>query len=197
MVFYETKIFRYSLIVILCVAGIFRPGRCDAGVSEQAGPVIIASEKRTVENLFVEKKEEVSLTTTLLLDFTLPGGGHFYRGDYLTGSAFLALKITGGLMTWYFVTNWKEAEESYNNSKSAGVSADELENERRRYDKSAQYVTFTVALNILVYGVSALINYNSVTKTNERAFPALNISLSGGNEYSDEYILNFGVRMRI
>jgi hypothetical protein len=202
MFFYETKMFRYFLILTLCAGGIFRSGRCYADVPVKTGfraeeGFSIASENKTVDNLFVEKKEEVSLATTLLLDFTLPGGGHFYRGDFIMGTAFLTLKIAGGFMAYYFVKNWKESEENYNQSKSAGISADELENERRRYDRSAQYVTFTAALNLLVYGVSALINYNSVMKTNERAFPAINISLSGENEHLDEFIFYCEVSTRM
>lgn len=205
MFFCETKIFRYSLIIILCAAVCSFSDRCYGDIplktgsraKENGGSFSASFESNKVENIFIEKKEEVSLAATLFLDFTLPGGGHFYRGDYVMGGAFLALKIGSGFMAWYFIRNWKEAEESYNESKSAGISTEERESEKRRYDRTAQYVTFTAALNILVYGVSALINYNSVMKTNETAYPILNISLSEGNKYTDEFVLNCGVYMRL
>jgi hypothetical protein len=205
MFFNETKKTRFSLILLLFAAGVFIADSCYADITNKSGyrgesnreSLNIAPENRTVENLFVEENEEVSLATTLLLDFAVPGGGHFYRGDYVMGGVFLTLKIAGGFMAYYFVKNWKDAEESYYESKSAGVTSDELAYKRRLYDRSAQYVTFAAAMNLLVYGVSALINYNGVTEINERAFPVLNISLSGGNNHTDEFYINCGVNVRI
>ncbi len=205
MFLFETKLFNYSLILILSVGTVFGPRRChgaDSGrdyfrTEHESRVFSIAGEKSSIENLSVEKKEEVSLATTLLLDFTLPGGGHFYRDDYVMGTSFLVLKITGAYMTYYFVKNWKEAEDSYENSRRAGLSADEMRNERQRYDRSAQYVTFSAAFNFLVFGISALINYNSVSTINERAFPSLNVFLSSARKPYEGFILNCGVRMRL
>ncbi len=205
MFLFETKLLNYSLILILSAGAVFGPRRCHAAGSErehsrinhESGIFSIAGEKSPVENLSVEKKEEVSLATTLLLDFTLPGGGHFYRDDYFMGTSFLVLKIAGVYMTYYFVKNWKEAEDSYEDSRRAGLTADEIENERHRYDRSAQYVTFSAAFNFLVYGISALINYNSVRKINEKAFPSLNVFLSSARKPYEGLILNCGVRLRI
>ena len=65
-------------------------------------------------------KDKVSVTTAMFLDI-LPGGGHFYLGNYGSGTFFGILKTGSAASIWYFYSQWQDSRKKYHS-----VSADQV-----------------------------------------------------------------------
>ncbi|MCP4136041.1 MAG: hypothetical protein GY754_34040 [bacterium] len=137
-----------------------------------AGDTMPVKEK-DIDPLVPRKIGGTSLFTTLALDI-LPGGGHFYRGDYPYGIGFALLKAGGGMAIYFCYNNFSNARDTYNNDRSLG--------NERSYDSAAQGIVFAVIANVIIYTASAIINYNDVTRINERAIPSFQVAYSVSHE---------------
>ena len=135
----------------------------------------------------------VSMTEALLLDTVVPGGGHFYTGNYNTGYVFIALKLFGGYLIYYTYRDWKyrgslyraarEANDNFDPDhelefKDPGGGYSSVEEYRRDYDRAAQRISFSVIANVAVYAVSLMMTYQAVKKINTEALPTFEIHYS-------------------
>ena len=159
----------------------------DAGKKRDAG----------VENIEIHRTAGISMTATLALDVALPGGGHFYRGDYLNGFIFFSLKAAGAYSVYYFTGRKETALSDYRSARRSGGVEGSPEKERLRYDRAAQLVTFSFIGNLMIYFISASINYNRVMKMNENSYPSFDIysSMSGGWRNDSIISVQYNFRM--
>jgi len=158
-----------------------------------AEPALRKSGKHEIEDLNPSAGEEVSLFMALTLDVTVPGGGHFYTGDYYWGITFCALKLLGVYSVYYFYQEWQFRRSLYNSSKRANEEMDpshDLEFEdpegghktveefRREYDAAAQRITFAILATLAVYTTSAILVYFKVKRINEKVIPTFPLQVN-------------------
>lgn len=161
--------------------------------TKAAEPTVRENQKHEIENLTPRAGEEVSLFMALTLDVTVPGGGHFYTGDYYWGITFCALKLLSVYSVYYFYNEWQFRRSLYNASKRADEEMDpshELEFEdpdggyktveefRREYDAAAQRITFAIVATLAVYTTSAILVYFNVKRINEKKVPTFPLQVN-------------------
>ena len=149
-----------------------------------------------VDDLIPSRGSGFSMMNTILLDVALPGGGHYYRGDYYNGILFMTLKLAGIYSIYYFAKEWEEAGDDYDAAKKSNLPTDTLTDYERKYDRSAQYLFFAVFSSVLFYSLSIFINYKSVKKMNSVTYPAFEFSYSKRmNQNNDNiFILKYNYR---
>ena len=147
-----------------------------------------------VEDREAVRAPGISLPAVLTLDVLLPGGGHFYRGDYGSGFIFMSLKMAGVWSLYYFNARREEARADLQAARRSGAGEGRQE---LRYDRTAQLVTFSVIGNLMIYFVSAAVNYSRVMKVNENAFPSFDItgSLDGRHGIDSAVSVKFTLRI--
>ncbi len=149
--------------------------------------------KKEIDNLIPEGKERVSLVSAITLDIVIPGGGHFYTGNYYQGLTFMALKLLGAYSIYYFYQDWRYSRSLYYASRRANESIDPyhelefqdpdggyktVEEYRREYDKAVQRITFAVIATAAIYITSVIFVYFDVKEINERAVPTFDLQYS-------------------
>ncbi|MCX7678153.1 MAG: hypothetical protein N2316_02945 [Spirochaetes bacterium] len=147
-------------------------------------------EESTTYDVMPTKLESLSLSTALVLDVVIPGGGHFYMGNVYTGYAFASLKLLFLYFIYYSYRDWEYRRSLYRSAQRANELIDphhELEFElpeggyntvedfRRDYDRAAQRITFSVVGTVAVYVISGIITYYSVEKYNAQCVPTFEI----------------------
>ena len=149
-----------------------------------------------VDDLIPQRGSGFSMMNTIILDVVLPGGGHYYRGDYYNGVLFMTLKLAGIYSIYHFSKEWEEAGDDYDAAKNSNLPADTLTDYERKYDRSAQYLFFAVFSSVLFYSLSIFINYKSVKKMNSVTYPAFEFSYSKRmNQNKDNiFILKYNYR---
>jgi hypothetical protein len=120
------------------------------------------------ENSIIEKTpihgKEISTFTAMSFDI-LPGGGHFYLGNYISGSIFAVLK-TGGIMSGYFFyQSWQKKKGRENGTTGR----------KKDSDRAAQRFTFSVFGATAAYGISWYKVYTDCSDINYRAQPVFEI----------------------
>ncbi len=153
-------------------------------------------EESEIDNFTVKNGGEISVLKTVAVDLLVPGGGHFYRGDYAWGFSFMLMKIGGFYSVYYLYGQWKDRESHYNSAKSSSLLSGDAEHYKREYDRAAQYVTFAVVGNIIIYTASIIMNLNSVKKNNENAYPTFDLGYSPLNGISAESMISVKFRYR-
>jgi hypothetical protein len=149
--------------------------------------------KKEIDNLIPEGKEKVSLGSAITLDILIPGGGHFYTGNYYQGMTFIALKLLGAYSIYYFYQDWKYNRSLYYASRRANESIDPyhelefkdpdggyktVEEYRREYDEAVQRITFAIIATAAIYITSVIFVYLDVREINERAVPTFDLQYS-------------------
>ena len=147
------------------------------------------------------QNEDISLFNTIAIDIVVPGGGHFYRGSYITGAVFALLKSGGAWLCYYYYREWEYSRSLYFSAKKANKSIDPdhelyfagpngsyktVKEYRREYDAAAQRITFAVVGNAVIYAVSVLINYHAVNSANEKNMPSFDAAVGFSKETSEE-----------
>ena len=132
----------------------------------------------------------VSMAAAITLDLAVPGGGHFYLGNIGYGIGFLLLKCTTIYFIYHFFREYDRSREAYYSARmlyqvygpgqfpllpDRNGNLKTLTQIEKMYDISAQMILFTVAINILVYTVSALLCYFDVKEINEQEIPTFQI----------------------
>ena len=169
--------------------------------------------KEEIDNLVPEAKKGVSLFNAITLDIVIPGGGHFYTGNYYQGLTFAALKLIGAYSIYYYYQEWQYARSLYYSSRSANESIDPyhelefhdpdggyktVEEYRREYDKAVQRITFAVIANAAVYIASIIFVYYDVKEINEGAVPTFDLQFSWDRINGIvEGLVSFGYTLRI
>ncbi len=172
-----------------------------------------AEKKKEIDNLVPEAKKSVSLFKAITLDIAIPGGGHFYTGNYYQGLTFTALKLIGAYSIYYFYQEWKYSRSLYYSSRMANENLDPyhelefrdpdggyktVEEYRREYDKAVQRITFAVIANAAIYITSVIFVYYDVREINERAVPTFDLQYSCDIiNGSVEGLISFGYTLRI
>lgn len=195
-----------------------------SNADEKNGKIIIApeTEKKIIEtrenkppeidNLIPSETGKVSMIKVLTLDFFVPGGGHFYRGDYYFGIAFLLFKFAGAYSIYYFYKEWKYARSLYLSAKKSNELIDPdhelyfadpdggyktVEGFKQKYDSTVQLITLTVLANIVIYTASIIINYNYINEMNEKSYPTFELQYSRVSYVIDEDMLVFQCTFKI
>jgi len=163
--------------------------RDDNSTGKTGSSVDNETEEPELENIRPVSTRGKSLATALVLDVVLPGGGHFYRGDYYSGTAFLLLKAAGAWSIYFYYRDWEYRASLYH----AAVKADAKDpyhdlyfideegnyksvlDYRHDYDRAAQMITFAVIANIAVYTASLITNYFLMRKERERSIPSFEV----------------------
>jgi hypothetical protein len=150
-------------------------------------------DEKEIDNLIPEGKERISLGTAITLDIVIPGGGHFYTGNYYQGLTFIALKLLGAYSIYYFYQDWRYSRSLYYASRRANESIDPyhelefqdpdggyktVEEYRREYDKAVQRITFAIIATATIYITSVIFVYFDVKEINERAVPTFDLQYS-------------------
>jgi hypothetical protein len=156
-------------------------------------PFRVTEKKKEIDNLIPEEKEKVSLASAITLDIVIPGGGHFYIGNYYQGLTFIALKLLGAYSIYYFYQDWEYSRSLYYASRRANESIDPdhelefkdpeggyktVEEYRREYDKAVQRITFAIIATAAIYITSVIFVYFDVREINERAVPTFDLQYS-------------------
>lgn len=171
------------------------------------------TEKKEIDNLVPETKKRVSLCSAITLDIVVPGGGHFYTGNYYQGLTFAALKLLGAYSIYYFYQEWQYSRSLYYSSRSANENLDPdhelefhdpdggyktVEEYRREYDKAVQRITFAVIANAAVYIASVIFVFYDVREINEGAVPTFDLQFSCDKINGIvEGLVSFGYTLRI
>ncbi len=164
--------------------------------ADNKGPVK-PGENLPVDNIMPRKNKQISIITALALDLSVPGGGHFYRGEYVTGALFAAIKSAGIFTTWYLYDKKRSAENDFKAEKRHGRLRASADGAGIRYDRASQYYTFSLISCFMAYFVSALVNYNGVIKIRENQYPTFEITTFIKNPGRPENILSLGYEYRI
>lgn len=149
-----------------------------------------------IDNLNAPRSEELSTVKTLTLDLFLPGGGHFYRGDHISGIIFMSLKIAGAYSMYHFYRRWDRAGDRYDSARNSGQSAETIESLKKSHDRDAQYITFASISNVLLYTISAIINFNMVNKKNEKSYPSFDVHFPLGGKLQGEGLITMQYNFR-
>ncbi len=142
-----------------------------------------------VMNLVPGRVQRESMVKTLCLDLAVPGGGFFYRQEWLLGAGFAAARVAAGLTAWYFFHECDYYRSLYRSSSRANSIIDPgnellfrmpdgtyrtVRRMKRDYDSSVQRVTITMAVNVVILAASLLLNYQAVSETNADNSPSFN-----------------------
>lgn len=134
---------------------------------------------------FVQTQEKVHLHTALLYDL-LPGGGHFYTGNYEHAAVFAMLKISGVYAMYHYYHYWQYRGSLYRSAKKANEAIDPNHHLLFKdpeggyktvgefgyaHDRAAHYFTLSIIANAAVYFVSWLVTYYHVEKINDARQP--------------------------
>jgi hypothetical protein len=122
-----------------------------------------AQEKSVVEKTPV-RGNEVSIPAAMSLDI-LPGGGHFYLGNYYSGAAFAVLKSAGILSGFFLYRSWQDKKSKEDGSVTR----------KRVSDRAAQRFTFAVFGSAALYGISWYKVYTDCEEINYRARPVFEV----------------------
>lgn len=139
---------------------------------------LFAQESVIIERTPIHGKE-VSTLTAMSLDI-LPGGGHFYLGNTLSGTVFAVLKTGGIASGYFFYKSWQKKKNREN-----GTSARQHDS-----DRAAQRFTFSIFGTAAVYGISWYKVYTDCEDINHRAQPVFEI---GKNQDSGNLTASIGL----
>ena len=135
----------------------------------------------------------------LSIDLLVPGGGHFYLGNYYSGALFAGLKIIGVLSLYYYYNDLEKKRDNYNSIRqdpSAGT--DKIEGDKLEYERAHQHVAFAVIGTAAAYLSSLIFNYTDLKIFNEKSIPAFDYkySLDRGSSGGDqEFFFVFKLRV--
>jgi hypothetical protein len=116
-------------------------------------------------------KEKVSVTTAMVLDI-VPGGGHFYLGNYGYGVTFGLLKVGAAASTWYFYSDWQKSKTRYRRA-----SDDQSGKYKLRSDRAAQRMTFSVIGSVVIQASSWFKVYSDCQDLNADSYPVFDLGL--------------------
>lgn len=192
-----------SFIAILLISIFFA-----VGVRAQTN---LDNDPKTISMYDVEpiKSEGISLSTALLMDLIIPGGGHFYTNNIYVGYLFASLKLFSIYCIYYSYREWIYRRSLYSSAQHANEQIDplhELEFElpeggyntveefHRDYDRAAQKITFSVLGTVVVYVVSGIVVYHNVQKINIQRIPTFEVSYAGNICENEKSIMLFITR---
>jgi len=180
------------------------------GTAETKVPRVRENNSAAIDNLVPSVQSGVNEWEVMVLDI-LPGGGHFYRGDYFWGVTFGILKCAGIYSVYYFYRDWEYRRSLYGAAKKADREIDPdhylffksgggyktTSRLQRDYDSAMQMLTLSVAVNAFIYTASMLINHNRIAEYNKRTIPTFDIYSSSVMGQSEEKILSIRFNYRI
>ena len=109
------------------------------------------------------------------------------------GAGFAGAKIGAGFAAWYYFNEWDYNRSLYNAARKGNRTLDPnhelkfrlpdgtyrtVNQLKRDSDASAQNVTITMAVNLTIYAVSLLVNYQAVSEFNEESAPSFHADYS-------------------
>jgi hypothetical protein len=144
-----------------------------------------------------QKVRGVSTGKALMFDIA-PGGGHFYLGDYWRGSFFAAGRIGGYGALYLCYDRFRDKRSLYRKADrirvSLGVSKStpirgpdgrtrSVNSYKKDYDRSSQWLTFSVIGNVAIQTASMIIVYGRCQDINRNTIPSFDVAvLSDGKE---------------
>jgi hypothetical protein len=155
-------------------------------------------------NLTPQNSPEVNTAGVILFDLIVPGGGHFYRGDYFNGILFASLKVPAYYSLYYFYKEMEYRESLYLSAKSAANSLDPHKpiyfkdpdggyktagEFKQSYERASQNLVFSAAANVLICAASIIVNINALDMLNESAIPSFYYSSGFADEQTDHKII--------
>ncbi|HEY1405696.1 MAG TPA: hypothetical protein VF857_03720 [Spirochaetota bacterium] len=138
-----------------------------------------------------QKENGVSTGKALMCDL-LPGGGHFYLGDYWRGTIFATGKLGGYGALYYFYGLYQERKQNYNRAvrtrNSLGVSSStpikgpdgrtrSTNGYKKDYDRSVQWMTFSVVGNVAIQTISMIMVYGRCQEINRETIPSFDVAI--------------------
>jgi len=130
-----------------------------------------------VGDMIPRTKEKVSVSTAMILD-VLPGGGHFYLGNYGYGATFGLLKVGAAASTWYFYSQWQDSKSKYRRA-----PADQAGSYKLQSDRAAQRMTFSIIGSVVVQAASWLKVYSDCQDRNADSYPVFDLGFRDDNIY--------------
>lgn len=194
----RNRITRIAVIVVL-VAMVMpvlpqektRPENTDIPDSEKHEDTSAGTGKKAlpphVMDLVPGSVQRESMVKTLCLDLAVPGGGFFYRQEWLWGAGFAAARVAAGLTAWYCFHECNYYRSLYRSSSRANGIIDPghellfrmpdgtyrtVRQMKRDYDSAVQRVTITMAVNVAILAASLLLNYQHVSEINADNSPS-------------------------
>ena len=198
------------------LAAVFSAGSLfplDAADAVSVEPAARSDKKReaVVTDMTPQKRPGVSMPFALALDTVVPGGGHFYIGEYVWGAGFAAAKIGGACTFYYFYKEWVYKRSLYQAASKANDALDPTHylsfkapdgsykavwEYKRDYDRAAEKMAFAAIGNAAVYVFSWAMTYYHVDKINERTIPAFEVGLALGRDGMPEAAVYTGLTLR-
>lgn len=194
-VFFLTGIF---LIWITLISLTYVYARsADAGHGGDKTPEVHETE---IDDIVPQTRPGKSYLKVLTIDMLVPGGGHFYLGNYYTGAAFAGLKIAGALSLYYFYNDLENKRDEYHSiQRDTAADADNIEGYRREYERAHQHFAFAIIGTAAAYISSLFFNYSDIKDINERAVPTFDLRFScprgGGFPGGREIFLAINMRI--
>ena len=152
-----------------------------------------------IDDRIPQIKSGHSYLKVLSIDLLVPGGGHFYLGNYYSGAVFAGLKVISVFSFYYFYNDLEKKRDDYHSLQkdpSAGYS--QIEKYRLEYERAHQHVAFAVIGTAAAYISSLIFNYSDIKIINERAIPAFDFGFSspyGASAGDRKFILVFNLRV--
>ena len=140
-----------------------------------------------------QKSRGVSTGTALLLD-VVPGGGHFYLGDYWRGSFFAAGRLGGFGALYFCYDRFRDKRDLYRRADriraaqgvddSAKIHGPDgkhrsVNSYRKDYDRATQWLTFSVIGNAAIQTASMIVVYGRCQEINRNAVPSFDVAILG------------------
>jgi hypothetical protein len=114
-------------------------------------------------------KEKVSTTRAMIFDL-VPGGGHFYLGNYGSGAFFGIMKTGSYASILYFYSQWQDSKTKYRRA-----SDDQANKYKLRSDRAAQRMTFSVIGSVVIQAASWIKVWSDCSDINSESFPVFDI----------------------
>lgn len=152
-----------------------------------------------IDDRALQVKSGHSCLKVLSIDLLIPGGGHFYLGNYYSGALFAGLKITGAFALYYFYNDLEKKRDEYHSIQDdSSAGKNQIEGQRREYESAHENVMFAAIGTAAVYLSSLIFNYADLKIFNERSIPAFEYKYSldpGTSGRGHEFFFAFNLRV--
>ncbi len=190
------SILSYVLLLVIWVQGFFyMPPNLYGAHTGTANRGTAGTPAAEVDSRIPKMKQGQSYLKVMSIDLLVPGGGHFYLGNYYSGAAFAGLKLAGIFSLYYFYNELGEKRDGYHSAQADPSAGDnQIERHKREYERAHQHTAFAVIGTAAVYISSLIFNYSDISLFNDRAIPAFDTGCSG-RVGEREIFLGFNLRI--